>query len=109
MAASIFHRMTGAALYAGTILLALWAFAVSQGERAYAPVGDFLASPFGTLILFGYAFALFFHTLNGLRHLYWDMGRGLDVGSARKSAWAVFAVALLLAIVTVASGVGARI
>lgn len=109
MAASITHRATGAALYAGTILLALWAFAASQGPQIFAPVGAFLASPFGTIILFGYAFALYFHTLNGLRHLYWDMGRGLEVVAVRTSAWAVFGAALILAILTVASGVGARI
>jgi len=108
MAASITHRATGLALYAGTILLAAWAFAASRGEAFFAPVGAFLASPFGTLILFGYAFALLFHSINGLRHLYWDMGRGLGVKTARMTAWYAFAASILLAVAIVAAGVSAR-
>lgn len=108
MAASITHRATGVALYSGTILLSVWAFAASRGEAFFAPFGAFLASPFGVLILFGYAWALLFHACNGLRHLYWDMGRGLDVKPARMTAWLAFAASFLLAIVIVASGLSAR-
>ena len=108
MAASITHRATGVALYTGTILLALWAFATSQGEAFFAPFGAFLGSPFGILILFGYAWALLFHACNGLRHLYWDTGRGLDVKTARTTAWYAYAASLLLALVIVAAGLSAR-
>lgn len=108
MAASIVHRATGVALYSGTILLAVWAFAASQGAAFFAPVGAFLSSPFGVLILFGYAFALAFHALNGLRHLYWDTGRGLDPETTRRTSWGVFAASLFVAIVIVAAGLSAR-
>lgn len=108
MAASITHRMTGVALYAGTILLSLLVFALAQGESAFAPVAALFGSPIGVLVIFGYAWALLFHTLNGLRHLYWDMGRGLDIANARRSAWLVFAGSLILAIVIVAGGLSAR-
>ncbi len=108
MAASITHRATGVALYAGTLLLAAWAFAASRGEAFFAPFGAFLASPVGILILFLYAWALLFHSFNGLRHLYWDMGRGLNVKSARLTAWCAYAASLILAIVIVAAGVAAR-
>lgn len=108
MAASITHRATGVALYSGTLLLAFWAFAVSRGEAFYGPVSRFLASPIGVLILFGYAWALIFHALNGLRHLYWDTGRGFDVNTARLTAIATFAASLLLAIAIVAAGLSAR-
>ncbi len=108
MAASIAHRATGAALYSGTILLAAWAFAAARGADFFAPVGAFLGSPFGVFVLFGYAWALLFHACNGLRHLYWDSGRGLDVKTATMTAWYSFAVSLVLAIVIVAAGVSAR-
>ncbi len=108
MAASITHRATGIALYSGTILFALWAFAAAQGEAFFAPVGRVLASPAGILVLFGYTWALIFHSLNGLRHLYWDMGRGLDVKTATMTAWYAFAASAILAIVVVATGVAAR-
>lgn len=108
MAASITHRATGLALYAGTVLLAVWVFAASRGEAFFAPVGAFLSSPFGVLILFGYAWALLFHSFNGLRHLYWDTGRGFAMKSARLTAWGAFAASLILAIIIVAAGVGGR-
>lgn len=108
MAASITNRATGAALYSGTILLALWAFAAAQGETAYAPVGRLLGSPLGVFVLFGYTWALLFHTLGGLRHLYWDMGRGLDVNVATRTAWYAYAASLIFAIVIVAAGLSAR-
>ncbi|HBS33691.1 MAG TPA: succinate dehydrogenase, cytochrome b556 subunit [Parvularcula sp.] len=101
MAASITHRATGAALYAGTIFLSVWVFALALGPGAFRPVGAILSSPFGIAVLAGYAFALLFHAFNGLRHLYWDQGRGLDVKSARATALAAFAAALGLAAVLV--------
>lgn len=104
MAASITHRATGAALYAGTILLSVWTAALALGPGAFRPVGAILASPFGIALLAGYAFALLFHAFNGMRHLYWDQGRGLDVKSARATAIAAFAAALGLAAVLVAAG-----
>jgi succinate dehydrogenase / fumarate reductase cytochrome b subunit len=108
MAASITHRATGVALYAGTILLALWAVAAAQGAAFYQPVGAFLASPLGVLFLFGYVWALMFHAFNGLRHLYWDMGHGLDVKTAAMTAWFTYAASIIVAIVVVAAGVAAR-
>jgi succinate dehydrogenase / fumarate reductase cytochrome b subunit len=108
MAASITHRATGVALYSGTILLALWVFAASTGGALYEAIAGFLASPAGIFILFGYCWALFFHACNGLRHLYWDMGRGLDVKTARMTAWLAYAASLFLAIIVVALGVSAR-
>lgn len=108
MAASITHRATGVALYAGTILLVLWAFAAAQGPAFFAPFGEVLGSPFGVLVLFGYAWSLLFHSFNGLRHLYWDTGRGLGMKAATLTAWYAFAASLILAIVIVAAGVSAR-
>jgi succinate dehydrogenase / fumarate reductase cytochrome b subunit len=108
MAASITHRATGVALYSGTLLLVGWVFAASRGAEFFAPFGAFLSSPIGIFILFGYVWALLFHAFNGLRHLYWDTGRGLSVSSARLTAWYAFAASLILAIVIVAAGVASR-
>lgn len=104
MAASITHRATGIALYSGTILLAVWVFAAALGAEAFRPVGALLGSPVGIVVLSGYAWALLFHAFNGLRHLYWDQGRGLDVKSAKSTAIAVFAASIGLAAVLVAAG-----
>lgn len=104
MAASITHRGTGAALYSGTILLAVWTFAVALGAEAFRPVGAILSSPLGQIALAGYVWALIFHAFNGLRHLYWDQGNGLDLKSARATAIAAFAASLGLAAVLVVAG-----
>lgn len=76
MTMSIVHRITGAALFFGTLLMAWWLLAAASGPTAYAKVQAFLDSYIGTLILLGYTWALLHHMLGGVRHLIWDTGRG---------------------------------
>jgi succinate dehydrogenase / fumarate reductase cytochrome b subunit len=76
MLMSIAHRITGAALYFGTVLIAWWLLAAASGPNAYATMGSFINSWFGRFILFGYTWALLHHMLGGIRHLIWDTGRG---------------------------------
>ena len=76
MMMSIAHRLTGVALYFGTLLIAWWLLAAASSPNAYAGVGSFMSSFFGRLVLFGYTWALLHHMLGGLRHLIWDTGRG---------------------------------
>ena len=108
MASSITHRATGIALYTGTILLALWVFLMAQGQNAFAPLGGFLTSPFGILILAGYAWSLIYHLMNGIRHLYWDSGRGLNYETAKKTAWFIFIASFALTAIIVFAGLSAR-
>lgn len=81
MAMSIFHRATGVALYAGTILVAVWLLAMASGPAAYGTVGWLYGSPIGLLVLFGYTWALMHHMLGGVRHLTWDTGYGFEPGT----------------------------
>jgi succinate dehydrogenase / fumarate reductase cytochrome b subunit len=76
MMMSIVHRITGAALFFGTLLLTWWLLAAASGPTAYAKVQAFIGSIIGLLILFGYTWALIHHMLGGIRHLIWDTGRG---------------------------------
>jgi succinate dehydrogenase / fumarate reductase cytochrome b subunit len=76
MMMSIVHRITGAALYFGTLLLVWWLIAIAAGPNAYANVQWFMETLVGRLILFGYTWALIHHGLGGIRHLIWDTGRG---------------------------------
>ncbi len=76
MTMSIIHRITGAALFFGTLLLTWWLLAAASGPTAYAKVQAFMGSIIGMLILFGYTWALIHHMLGGIRHLIWDTGRG---------------------------------
>ena len=76
MMMSIVHRLTGAWLYFGTLLVAWWLIAAASSPNAYAGFGSFMNSFLGRLILFGYTWALMHHMLGGIRHLIWDTGRG---------------------------------
>jgi succinate dehydrogenase / fumarate reductase cytochrome b subunit len=76
MMMSIAHRISGAVLYLGTLLMAWWLLAAASGPKAYADIGWFMNSAVGRLILFGYTWALMHHMLGGIRHLIWDTGRG---------------------------------
>jgi succinate dehydrogenase / fumarate reductase, cytochrome b subunit len=76
MVMSIVHRMTGGALYFGTLLLVWCLIAAAAGPNAYANVQWFMGTLVGRLILFGYTWALFHHMLGGIRHLIWDLGYG---------------------------------
>ena len=76
MMMSIVHRITGAALYFGILLLVWWLLAAAAGPNAYAGVQWFMETLIGRLILFGYTWALIHHALGGIRHLIWDTGYG---------------------------------
>ncbi|WP_417679241.1 succinate dehydrogenase, cytochrome b556 subunit [Roseibium sp.] len=76
MVMSILHRITGAALYFGTILLAWWLIAAAAGPEYFDFVNGIYGSFIGRLILFGFTWALVHHMLGGLRHFIWDMGAG---------------------------------
>lgn len=87
MMMSIIHRMTGAALYFGTLLLAAWLLAIAQGPKDFDYVNGLFASPLGKLVLFGYTWALMHHMLGGLRHFIWDTGRGFDLRTVNILSW----------------------
>ena len=78
MTMSIVHRVTGACLFFGTLLMAWWLIAAASGPNAYAGIGSFMSSFVGRIILFGYTWALIHHGLGGVRHLIWDTGRGFE-------------------------------
>lgn len=77
MAMSIFHRLTGIALYFGTALLAWWLLAAATGPEHFALVSRVAGSWIGLFVLFGYSWALIHHALGGVRHFIWDTGHGL--------------------------------
>lgn len=93
---SILHRLTGTLLALGLIVLALWWMALASGPKAFAGAARLLGSPFGLLLLFGLSFSFWYHTLNGVRHLFWDAGRGFEKAARHGSGWAAVAGAVLL-------------
>lgn len=96
MALSILHRITGVALGVGSLLLVYWLTAAATGPEAYARAQGFVGSWFGLLLLFGFSLALFYHLANGIRHLFWDTGRGFELKTAYASGLAVLVAAVVL-------------
>lgn len=93
---SIIHRITGAALYVGTLLVAWWLVAAAGPQHYFDFVNDIFGSWFGRLVLIGYTWALMHHIAGGIRHLAWDTGVGLEKHTASKIAWATLIASLLL-------------
>ena len=100
MALSILHRVTGCALGVGTLLLAWWLIAASRGPEHFAVVSWFLGSIIGRLVLFGFTWAVFHHLCSGVRHLFWDAGKGFDLKTVTLSSYLVIAGGVVLTLVT---------
>lgn len=95
---SILHRLTGVFLSLGGLALLAWIMGAALGREAYESVQSVLAGPLGLLILFGLAGSFFYHTANGIRHLFWDAGYGFDREFARISGWFTLVVAIVVTV-----------
>jgi succinate dehydrogenase / fumarate reductase cytochrome b subunit len=78
MMMSIVHRITGATLYGGVLLLVYYLVAAANGPAAFATASGLFGSIIGQIILFGFTWALLHHLLGGIRHAIWDTGYGMD-------------------------------
>ncbi len=96
MTMSIIHRITGGALYSGTLLVADWLIAAASTQASFDWVNWAFGSWLGRLVLFGYTWALMQHMLGGIRHLVWDTGAGLEKHTASKIAWATVVGSIIL-------------
>ena len=96
---SILHRAAGVALSVGAVLLVWWLVAAAAGPGPYASFANFIGSWFGLLLLFGWSAALFYHLCNGIRHLWWDTGHGLELSAVYLSGWTVLAATAALTVI----------
>ncbi|MGC8202167.1 succinate dehydrogenase, cytochrome b556 subunit [Aliiroseovarius sp. PTFE2010] len=98
---SIMIRITAIASLGSALLVIWWLFAAATGAEYFATVDGLLRSWFGTLVWLLAAWAIWYHVLGRLRHVIWDFGYGLELETAEKLGWAMFAGASVLAILTV--------
>jgi succinate dehydrogenase / fumarate reductase cytochrome b subunit len=105
---SILHRVTGAALALGLIALSYWLVSLAGGPESYVSAARFFTGPIGLIVLLGWTFAFFFHLLNGIRHLFWDAGRGFERTPRQLSGWGAVLGAIALTL-SVAAWVWARL
>lgn len=89
MAMSILHRITGSALYFGTLIIVWWLIAAATSPSHFETVNWALGSLLGRLVLFGYTWVLMHHMIGGIRHLIWDTGLGLEKSSSTRIAIAM--------------------
>ena len=99
---SILHRVTGAGLALGLVALAYWLMSLADGAHSYGAAMRIFASPIGLVFLLGWTFAFSFHLLNGVRHLFWDAGRGFERKSRHASGWFALLGAIALTLCAVA-------
>ncbi len=98
---SILTRITGNGLIVGTVLAVWWLLAAATSPTDFARANAVATSWFGDLVFTLSAWALWYHYLAGLRHLYFDAGHGLDVPTAEKLGWAVIIGSVVLTVITI--------
>ena len=93
---SILHRAAGVVLTTGTLIMAAWLLSLALGKEAYDDVVMVIGHPLGQFVLFGYSLALIYHALNGVRHLGWDLGFGLNIPQVYKNGQIVLFLTVVL-------------
>ena len=101
MLTSILTRITGHALVAGVLLGVWWLLAAATSEAYFATADAVATSWFGDLVFTGSLWAVWYHYLSGLRHLYYDAGHGLDIPTAEKLGWACIIGSVVLTVITI--------
>ncbi len=97
---SILHRATGVVLFIGLLLMIVGMAIAAQGAESWQLLQSFLSSRIGKLLLFGVIFSLYYHLCNGIRHLFWDIGKGLTLKVAQQSGIGVVVVSVILTLAT---------
>jgi succinate dehydrogenase / fumarate reductase cytochrome b subunit len=105
---SIVHRLTGTALYFGTLLLTWWLITAAEGQRSYQLFESWIGSAAGKFILLSYTWALMHHLLGGLRYFAWDVGKGFDLPTANLMVRATLIGSLILTVLVWTTGIWMR-
>jgi len=101
MLTSILTRITGNGLIVAALLVVWWLAAAAAGPDYFAFVDGIVRSWPGTIVLAGSLWAAWYHFLAGLRHLWYDSGRGLDIATAERLGWGVIAGSAILTVITI--------
>jgi len=101
---SILHRLTGLALSFAAVVLVFWLFALAYSSSLAVNFYAFFSSVVGQVLLISWTFAFFYHFCNGIRHLFWDVGKGFELTDVNKSGILVLIVAIVITTVTWLTG-----
>jgi succinate dehydrogenase / fumarate reductase, cytochrome b subunit len=101
MLTSILTRITGNGLIVAVMLAVWWLLAAATSDSYFALADAVVTSWFGDLVFTAALWAVWYHFLAGLRHLYYDAGKGLDIPTAEKLGWACIIGSVVLTALTV--------
>ena len=93
---SITHRMSSVFNLAGLSFFALWIFLLFFGENSFSYFEIFASTFIGKFIFVGITWSFSYHLLNGIRHLFWDIGYGYDLKTANLSGVVVLSSSFIL-------------
>ena len=93
-------RITGLASFGLALLVVWWLLAAATSESAFELINGLMTSFLGDLIMFGAAWAIFYHMLGRLRHVIWDLGYCVNVEVSEKMGIGMFVLATVLALIT---------
>ena len=89
---SITHRLTGFALSLVILLSPAILYFLTLSKDSHTLVMNVFQNSFVKLVLILAIVGLSYHLCNGIRHLAWDAGYGLDLDSSYKSGYAVILI-----------------
>ena len=96
---SILHRISGVILFVMLpVLLYLLSGTLSR-ESAFETYRAIVSNPLVKLILIGVLWAYLHHFLAGIRFLFLDAHKGLELNTARNTAKLAFTAALVLTVI----------
>ena len=98
---SILTRITGNALIVAALMVVWWLLAASTGPEYFAYADGFVRSWFGDIVMLLSVWALWYHSLAGVRHLIWDNAKMLEVDQAETLGWIVVIGSVVLTVFTV--------
>ena len=98
---SILTRITGNALLLAALLIVWWFLAAATSPEYFATVDAVITSWFGDVVMLLSVWALWYHTLAGVRHLIWDNAMMLEIDKAEMLGWLVIIVSACLTVFTV--------
>ncbi len=86
---SIANRITGVGMALGAVMIVWWLLAAATDPGYFDTIDDLWTSWLGHLVWLVLTLAFSYHLLNGIRHLAWDTGTGLDLPSVERGGKAV--------------------
>ncbi|NNC36102.1 MAG: succinate dehydrogenase, cytochrome b556 subunit [Hyphomonadaceae bacterium] len=78
MLSSILNRATGIVLYFAVLAICVGLAFMAAGPEGFEKAKSVIYTPFGAVLFFAFAGIIKYHLFNGVRHLFWDAGKGFD-------------------------------